>query len=171
MSKFKVLIIGGITVGVLAGGTIALFTSGKKQPSTPASTPTAADKAAELNEKGKLLMFDGKYGEAEPLFVEAVRLVPEPKYLFKPGNDSVPAGKVRRSDLGARKGTRQQANRRPAREDGEADLQGLCRVQGAANRVYRHEMSARCRGSADLRALNEATNGDCSWISELRREA
>jgi Flp pilus assembly protein TadD len=85
MSKFKVLIISGITVGVLAGGTVALFTSGKKQPSTPASTPTAADKAAELNEKGKLLMFDGKYGEAEPLFVEAVRLVPEPKYLFNLG--------------------------------------------------------------------------------------
>lgn len=85
MSKFKVLIISGITVGVLAGGTIALFTSGKKQPSTPASTPTAADKAAELNEKGKLLMFDGKYGEAEPLFLEAVRLVPEPKYLFNLG--------------------------------------------------------------------------------------
>ncbi len=112
MSKFKVLLIGGIAAGVLAGGTIALFTSGKKPatsgtapapaakaeppaaapaPSAPAGTP--ADRAAALNEKGKNLMFAGKFAEATPVFRDAVILVPEPKYFFNLGTSLFQEGK------------------------------------------------------------------------------
>jgi len=94
MSKFKVLLIGGIAAGVLAGGTIALFTTGNAPPVTQpgvAVAPTApqaaaavnpAERAEASNEKGKTLLFAGKYAEAATQFREALALAPLPKYFF-----------------------------------------------------------------------------------------
>lgn len=98
MSKFKALLIGGIAVGVLTGGLVGLFSSGKNQPaSTSTSSPpkagTPSEQAARLDDQGKTLMFAGKFGEASALFRDAVRLVPEPKYLFDLGMSLFQEGK------------------------------------------------------------------------------
>lgn len=115
MSNFKLFLIIGLGVGVLGGGTIALFSSGKKPapaatpalaaappPQTPTQTPTPGpapsppalpDQAAELNEQGKKLMFAGKFDEASRLFRDAVARVPEPKYFFNLGTSLFQEGK------------------------------------------------------------------------------
>ena len=96
MSKFKVLIIVGVAVGVLGGGLIAFFMNGgKSHPASPSDVAAVAPpggsgasdssrraEADSLNDKGKNLMFDGKFGEAEPMFRGAFGIVSDPRYVF-----------------------------------------------------------------------------------------
>jgi len=114
MSKFKVLLIGGIAAGVLAGGTIALFTSGKKPatsstPPSPAAVPAIAtspvassssnpvvavpEKAEDFNKRGLDFMFSSKFREASQQFREALARVPDPKYFFNLGTSLFQEGK------------------------------------------------------------------------------
>ncbi len=63
-------------------------------PASATSPARAApDRAAALNDRGKTLMLAGKFDEAESPFQEAVRLAPEPKYLFNLGTNLFQEGK------------------------------------------------------------------------------
>lgn len=64
------------------------------KPTATASTPAAPGGAEEINEKAKKLMFAGSYAEAEPLFQQAIKLVPEPKYLFNLAVSQFQQGKL-----------------------------------------------------------------------------
>lgn len=104
MSKLRMLLIGGVAVGILAGGSVALFTgpsstTGSITPPTTTEVPAKPttpplDQAAAYNQRGRGLLFAGKYMEASSVFRQAVALVPEPKYFFNLGNLAVPGREV-----------------------------------------------------------------------------
>jgi Flp pilus assembly protein TadD len=99
-SKFKFVLIGFAVVGAVVGVVTALAVatgSGDPLPSTSTASGEAAPNAAlppqgpseaqiesarVLNERGKTLMFDGKFEEASKQFRLATQLVHDPKYAF-----------------------------------------------------------------------------------------